>query len=118
MLINLCYCLTNGESEFIPDLRGISKHLMLLFNCVSDRNLWKHKKISKHLMLLFNWISPMVHVAGVVFQNISCYCLTEKKSLELSLVNKFQNISCYCLTRTTTAKRIARNNFKTSHVTV
>ena len=100
MLINLCYCLTNGESEFIPDLRGISKHLMLLFNIAVDQKSSIPFFISKHLMLLFNALSGGKRISYAVFQNISCYCLTAPALLRFTDVYAFQNISCYCLTLT------------------
>ena len=120
MLINLFYCLTNGESEFIPDLRGISKHLMLLFNRpvfkrkdgkkrISKHlmllfnkvpiSIWNYKSyISKHLMLLFNESIPFKYASLLLFQNISCYCLTPVLLQDNVLLPIFQNISCYCLT--------------------
>ena len=33
------------------------------------------------------------------FQNISCYCLTEKAAEKIEELLSFQNISCYCLTK-------------------
>ena len=53
----------------------ISKHLMLLFITVCKKqNVWKD--ISKHLMLLF--ISDLLDLQflTIIFQNISCYCLS------------------------------------------
>ena len=52
--------------------------------------------ISKHLMLLFNFY----------------------KNQEDEATEKFQNISCYCLTYDAGEVRIARADFKTSHVIV
>ena len=48
-------------------------------------------------MLLFNISRSIKLTSSLLFQNISCYCLTK-----VSDANKrrllFQNISCYCLT--------------------
>ena len=70
-------------------------------------------------MLLFNFLINSVIMFGIVFQNISCYCLTNISNGEqtvgriskhlMLLFNssqhfhhckliQFQNISCYCLT--------------------
>ena len=54
----------------------------------------------------------------IAFQNISCYCLTKIMKEELSNIKIFQNISCYCLTFTFLPIRTTENNFKTSHVIV
>ena len=91
-----CYCLTvifRRERTCIC----ISKHLMLLFN-------WFHPlvqnciSISKHLMLLFNESIPFKYASLLLFQNISCYCLTPVLLQDNVLLPIFQNISCYCLT--------------------
>ena len=71
-------------------------------------------------MLLFNFLINSVIMFGIVFQNISCYCLTNISNGEqtvgriskhlMLLFNssqhfhhckliQFQNISCYCLTK-------------------
>ena len=33
-----------------------------------------------------------------LFQNISCYCLTDERKGRYYYLKLFQNISCYCLT--------------------
>ena len=65
---------------FIKSIRKrvvtISKHLMLLFNSGRHNSIVFCLVISKHLMLLFN-INNIVSFDGLnIFQNISCYCLT------------------------------------------
>ena len=119
MLINLCYCLTRlGVSGIhLWDLfqniscycltyvaagscwsNCISKHLMLLFNCISTFFRTIFCTISKHLMLLFNQNTDLYKDYAVLFQNISCYCLTRWKIIAIFFIIIFQNISCYCLT--------------------
>ena len=49
-------------------------------------------------MLLFNGMNDEMLAIEVLFQNISCYCLTEGKEPEEDGTIQFQNISCYCLT--------------------
>ena len=54
----------------------ISKHLMLLFNGSKYNATSSCYQISKHLMLLFNITAFAISPLNVIFQNISCYCLT------------------------------------------
>ena len=92
-----CYCLTYVAAGSCWS-NCISKHLMLLFNCISTffRTIFctisKHLMllfnkmennchlfyyyISKHLMLLFNTQYSLLRIGSYLFQNISCYCLT------------------------------------------
>ena len=49
-------------------------------------------------MLLFNDFFSSTLSYDSIFQNISCYCLTERKKPEELDKRRFQNISCYCLT--------------------
>ena len=70
-----CYCLTGG-AKGARACRRISKHLILLFNTYDHGCLYASGDISKHLMLLFNFLINSVIMFGIVFQNISCYCLT------------------------------------------
>ena len=58
----------------------ISKHLMLLFNKKQQFKERFQVQISKHLMLLFNTLSFFFIFLLVLFQNISCYCLTDVKN--------------------------------------
>ena len=58
------------------DLNHISKHLMLLFNQSITSAIFPTNTISKHLMLLFNTEKFGDEVRKEIFQNISCYCLT------------------------------------------
>ena len=55
-------------------------------------------KISKHLMLLFNRACYFFSIKKPIFQNISCYCLTDRTVYFTVFALLFQNISCYCLT--------------------
>ena len=50
-------------------------------------------------MLLFNFLINSVIMFGIVFQNISCYCLTYWNDIAIIIISLFQNISCYCLTK-------------------
>ena len=49
-------------------------------------------------MLLFNYDGSLKFDTKIEFQNISCYCLTERITASRSECKSFQNISCYCLT--------------------
>ena len=78
-----CYCLTcRGLTRY--DKCKISKHLMLLFNMDVGSSQTSIYLISKHLMLLFNRHPVEIGEAVSRFQNISCYCLTNEKSLFLN----------------------------------
>ena len=96
----------------------ISKHLMLLFNVNTFCPLSVSFYISKHLMLLFNAGAFGVKPNQIKFQNISCYCLTIKVTVEDKKAIAFQNISCYCLTLSWLHSLVNLWNFKTSHVIV
>ena len=96
-----CYCLTTTCRFFVTCFL-ISKHLMLLFNSLllqshslssfiskhlmllfNKKQQFKERfqvQISKHLMLLFNTLSFFFIFLLVLFQNISCYCLTDVKN--------------------------------------
>ena len=69
---------------------SISKHLMLLFNLILHFIPPLPISISKHLMLLFNRNEQKGYQTIMVFQNISCYCLTRSDNdLEVSkLISK------------------------------
>ena len=112
-----CYCLTQLESERWED-EHISKHLMLLFNDTMYRPVYSHIYISKHLMLLFNFAQDETDDVIVIFQNISCYCLTTLRTAFSVSPFPFQNISCYCLTLYVPSSNSVLCNFKTSHVIV
>ena len=71
---------------------------MLLFNDTMYRPVYSHIYISKHLMLLFNFAQDETDDVIVIFQNISCYCLTTLRTAFSVSPFPFQNISCYCLT--------------------
>ena len=71
---------------------------MLLFNTFRDVRSNYENLISKHLMLLFNRDWAEDGRITIVFQNISCYCLTDIAYSRNATEILFQNISCYCLT--------------------
>ena len=57
----------------------------------------RYTQISKHLMLLFIvWYDGKLDNL-IVFQNISCYCLSCRPLHQIVFSQLFQNISCYCL---------------------
>ena len=138
MLINLCYCLTRlGVSGIhLWDLfqniscycltyvaagscwsNCISKHLMLLFNCISTFFRTIFCTISKHLMLLFNISRSIKLTSSLLFQNISCYCLTSLDHPDVPCL--FISKHLMLLFNITRPKDLAhRSNFKTSHVIV
>ncbi len=69
--------LFNGRCKSLHNRHScISKHLMLLFNRKGSRKNRRTTFISKHLMLLFNRILCIKFMHFSIFQNISCYCLT------------------------------------------
>ena len=70
-----CYCLTYNIGVWLYYL-VISKHLMLLFNFEKGSKYLRGYRISKHLMLLFNFFGAKIRLYLTLFQNISCYCLT------------------------------------------
>ena len=76
-------------------------YLDILCYCLTKRicKLSKNRIISKHLMLLFNKYASQTICERIVFQNISCYCLTRYEDVTFESIMEFQNISCYCLTR-------------------
>ncbi len=55
---------------------------------------------------------------GMIFQNISCYCLSPVEDFLVMTVNLFQNISCYCLSTENSYSPFVSTDFKTSHVIV
>ena len=71
---------------------------MLLFNNFQYPCGSRGFPISKHLMLLFNCVYFENTYPVFQFQNISCYCLTKCCSICKLSRCRFQNISCYCLT--------------------
>ena len=50
-------------------------------------------------MLLFNFLQMYSRMDLLLFQNISCYCLTPLTATIIPKFVEFQNISCYCLTQ-------------------
>ena len=91
---------------------------MLLFNgsfVRGDTMAILFQNISCYCLTVFGASSPDL---GKRFQNISCYCLTEIQTLFSIIGYKFQNISCYCLTNPDTAIIFCQTHFKTSHVIV
>ena len=64
-----------------------------------DRLNWQHVTliISKHLMLLFINVPSAKGGHVIIFQNISCYCLSLQAYPGCIDMTSFQNISCYCL---------------------
>ena len=118
----------------------ISIHLMLLFIFLG---LYSHHFIfiiSIHLMLLF--IPSPLDILGtfLLFQYISCYCLSSFRYLSALFdfnfntshvtvylenvvsvtvwTSRFQYISCYCLSGLEDVLQAVENDFNTSHVTV
>ena len=77
----------------------ISKHLMLLFIHIDIMQKNPNCIISKHLMLLFIVSATVTFPPPNAFQNISCYCLSNREIL-FRAKKVFQNISCYCLSGT------------------
>ena len=74
--------------------------------------------ISKHLMLLFIGTAVSTVTKTVIFQNISCYCLSVDIESTETADTIFQNISCYCLSFFISIRYVKSLDFKTSHVIV
>ena len=72
-----CYCLSSGINKFTCNFM-ISIHLMLLFIVIILRWLRSLRQISIHLMLLFIGMTFYKVEEYVIFQYISCYCLSEE----------------------------------------
>ena len=69
-------------------------------------------------MLLFIKVVKQDDSHILIFQNISCYCLSFCYSVHNIRTITFQNISCYCLSLDREKESIKREHFKTSHVIV
>ena len=76
--------------------RQISKHLMLLFIVFSVQfpAIQKNFKTS-HVIVYQELIEK--EMKSTIFQNISCYCLSDPDDYCWTDEMLFQNISCYCL---------------------
>ena len=72
---------------------------MLLFIHIDIMQKNPNCIISKHLMLLFIVSATVTFPPPNAFQNISCYCLSNREIL-FRAKKVFQNISCYCLSGT------------------
>ena len=73
------------------------------------------QNISCYCLTQIEWA---IDALGVRFQNISCYCLTATTEQQLDNARRFQNISCYCLTMKLAWDEAKKTDFKTSHVIV
>ena len=69
-------------------------------------------------MLLFISMWLLVVVGAIIFQYISCYCLSDFLKLEGNQSELFQYISCYCLSLPESVRKRQWTYFNTSHVTV
>ena len=74
--------------------------------------------ISIHLMLLFIDVNEILFGPYVLFQYISCYCLSMIGLAKGDDHPVFQYISCYCFSASTASASTISSNFNTSHVTV
>ena len=74
--------------------------------------------ISIHLMLLFIGRRWLCINADLLFQYISCYCLSVFYGVLLLNPFQFQYISCYCLSKGEVFITSTFTDFNTSHVTV
>ena len=75
-------------------------------------------KISIHLMLLFIRMAAVGGERSIVFQYISCYCLSVSGFDSFISAHLFQYISCYCLSGLSLGLFNDQADFNTSHVTV
>ena len=74
--------------------------------------------ISIHLMLLFIDVNEILFGPYVLFQYISCYCLSMIGLAKGDDHPVFQYISCYCLSDSHCMSLETQWYFNTSHVTV
>ena len=74
--------------------------------------------ISIHLMLLFIRMAAVGGERSIVFQYISCYCLSVSGFDSFISAHLFQYISCYCLSGLSLGLFNDQADFNTSHVTV
>ena len=91
---------------------------MLLFITPGQASAIRLIYISIHLMLLFINNETAQVAQEILFQYISCYCLSPSGCTTLVAVAPFQYISCYCLSVIRIAIAGADGYFNTSHVTV
>ena len=80
--------------------------------------IWLLVRISIHLMLLFIGRRWLCINADLLFQYISCYCLSVFYGVLLLNPFQFQYISCYCLSIHFISYCTYSFYFNTSHVTV
>ena len=64
--------------------------------------------ISIHLMLLFIRMAAVGGERSIVFQYISCYCLSRGDDNKNTIREIFQYISCYCLSISNSYRRFIR----------
>ena len=98
------------------DMHFKTSHVIVYLNLpLAIRRFAPHFKTSHGIVYLHGLYCG--YTAGL-FQNISCYCLSEFKTYETEPVNIFQNISCYCLSEKQELATRQKFHFKTSHVIV
>ena len=107
-----------GYHKAGKEVWDISIHLMLLFITPGQASAIRLIYISIHLMLLFINNETAQVAQEILFQYISCYCLSPSGCTTLVAVAPFQYISCYCLSVIRIAIAGADGYFNTSHVTV
>ena len=133
-----CYCLSVHSP---PRLVGIliSIHLMLLFIVLAHTQKLKGANFNTSHVTVYRGATITRTQSGkyfntshvtvyripdtdeafeMVFQYISCYCLSNSIQPLKSLFVKFQYISCYCLSDLQIFLLHCLRNFNTSHVTV
>ena len=88
-----------GYHKAGKEVWDISIHLMLLFITPGQASAIRLIYISIHLMLLFINNETAQVAQEILFQYISCYCLSLQILSRFTLSVRFQYISCYCLSR-------------------
>ena len=91
---------------------------MLLFNCINSIQSFLCASISKHLMLLFNLILHFIPPLPISISKHLMLLFNRNEQKGYQTIMVFQNISCYCLTTGQYGKLAAYLDFKTSHVIV
>ena len=105
-----------GENTYLM-VRRISIHLMLLFIVTLSAYLPPDVHFNtSHVTVYLN--SAILFSNSLLFQYISCYCLSVQKMLELCWIRISIHLMLLFIGTGMARKRIIENNFNTSHVTV
>ena len=134
-----CYCLSGREQATRRSVAHFKTSHVIVYRGIVWRyfrrvNYFKtsHVIVYPNVLILvcwFNYYFKTSHVIvyqysyiwsadGMIFQNISCYCLSYSVWWQYRTFLIFQNISCYCLSPVEDFLVMTVIYFKTSHVIV